>query len=408
MNAKAEAWKTDNWWVSHWNFVEDRTKGLEHLQRLKVYDVTLRDGEQQAGIVFTKDDKIRIAEELAALGVHCIEAGMPVVSEEDAAAVKEIARRKLGPEIFAGCRSIADEVKRAADCGVDGVNIGTPASKQLIEQGLGWQPERAVENAVRATRLAHELGLKTNFFPIDGSRTDRDWYFTFVEQVARDGHIDNLIVSDTFGALSPEGAMLFVKTARERIKKPVEIHFHNSFGLAVANTIAGVLGGAEVMHTAITGIGEGAGNACTEEIVAALRALYGVDVGIRYDRLYSTAKLVRGLAGTAANRPIVGESTYDIETGEGVLFFSKVGKQFPTITSALLPRYVGHPETRVVLGKKSGADALLIWAEKLGLTLNKEEAKALVGEVKKRALDVRRSLNEDEFRDIVRDFKARQ
>jgi isopropylmalate/homocitrate/citramalate synthase len=127
-----------------------------------------------------------------------------------------------------------------------------------------------------------------------------------------------------------------------------------------------------------------------------------VDVGIHYDKLYGTAKLVRELAGAAANRPIVGENTFDVETGEGVLFLNKVYSRFPTIICPVLPQFVGHPEPKVVMGKKSGADTVLIWADKLGLKVTKEEAKTVVGEVKERAFAVRRPLTEDEFLEIMR------
>jgi isopropylmalate/homocitrate/citramalate synthase len=406
MSDKKETWRTENWWVSPWDFMEEVRKEFKPAKQIKVHDVTLRDGEQQAGIIFTKDEKIGLAEELAALGVSRIEPGMPVVSAEDEAAVKEIVKRKLGPEIFAGCRSVVDEIKRAADCGVTGVTIGTPASRHLIEQGVGWPLERAAEHAIKATLTAKELGLHVLFFPIDGSRADMEWYFSFIERVARDGHIDSLVVSDTFGVLTPQSASYLIKRLKEKFNIPLECHFHNHFGMAVANTAAAVMSGADAIHTAVTGIGEGSGNCCMEEVVVALLALYGIDVGVNYERLYGIAKRVGELAGTPANRPFVGDRTFTLETGEGVLFYRHTWPANPTVFFPILPKVVGHPDPEIVLGKKSGIDAVELWAEKMSIELTKEEAREIVARVKKRAVDLRRLITEEEFREMVRSVKG--
>ena len=134
----SQPWKTDNWFVSPWNFLEEVTAGFQPPEKVRIHDITLRDGEQQAGIIFTKDDKIRIAEKLSELGVHRIEAGMPAVSPRDEAAIKEIVKRNLKSEIFCFSRCMVDDVKRAADCGVRGIVIEIPASAHLIEQGYKW------------------------------------------------------------------------------------------------------------------------------------------------------------------------------------------------------------------------------------------------------------------------------
>jgi len=193
---------------------------------------------------------------------------------------------------------------------------------------------------------------------------------------------------------------------KERINKPVEVHFHNHFGMAVANTVAGVLSGAEVVHAAVTGIGEGSGNCCLEEVVMSLLALYGIDVGIKYDKLYETSKFVRELAGAPANRPIVGDKVYDIETGEVVLFYKKCWNEHPTTFLPLHPRFVGHLDPEIVMGKKSGIDSVEIWANKLGIELTREEGREIVTQVKKLATDVKRLLTEEEFRKIVQNVKG--
>src|ERR1700693_3812293 len=139
-----QPWKTDKWFVSPWNFAADVLAGLHFAKDIKVHDITLRDGEQQTGVIFTKDDKIRIAEALAEAGVHRIESGMPVVSPSDASAIKEIVKRKLGPQIFAFSRCMVDDIKRAVDCGVSGVVMEVPSSTHIIQYAYKWQFEKAV------------------------------------------------------------------------------------------------------------------------------------------------------------------------------------------------------------------------------------------------------------------------
>jgi isopropylmalate/homocitrate/citramalate synthase len=401
MTNKNEIWKTKNWWVSPWNFEGASLKGFKLAKQIKIHDVTLRDGEQQAGIIFSKDDKIRIAEKLAILGVNRIEPAMPVVSSDDEAAVREIVKRKLGPKIFAGCRSIVDEIKRASDCGVDGVTIGAPVSEALLKYGLCWPQERTLQNSIKATLAAKELGLYTAFFPIDASRADSKWYLDFIQKVEREGHFDSLVISDTFGVLSPQGVATFINRVKEITEKPLEIHFHNHFGLAVANTIVGVLSGADIIHTAITGIGEGSGNCCFEEVVMSLLSLYGIGADINYKEIYETSKYVGKICGTPANRPIVGEGTYDLETGEGVLFYRNIWPEHATVFFPLLPSFIGHPPPEIVLGKKSGVDSVKLWAEKLSIRLSDEEARKIVVLVKDMAVKFKRLLTENEFREIV-------
>ena len=131
-------WKTDKYFVSPLNYLPEVTKDYHLPAKIKIHDITLRDGEQETGIALQKDDKVAIAEALAEAGVHRIEAGMPAVSKQDENAIREIVKRNLGPEIFAFCRCILDDVRLAADCGVSGVIVEIPSSEHIIEYGYQW------------------------------------------------------------------------------------------------------------------------------------------------------------------------------------------------------------------------------------------------------------------------------
>ncbi|MDI7258781.1 MAG: pyruvate carboxyltransferase [Thermodesulfobacteriota bacterium] len=401
-------WKTENWFVSPWNYEEEVTKDFHPPKTVKIHDITLRDGEQQAGIIFTKDDKIRIAEKLAEAGVHRIEAGMPAVSPSDEAAIKEIVRRDLGPEIFCFCRCVVDDVKRAVDCGVKGIVIEIPASAELIEQAYKWPLEKAIDLSIKATTYAREQGLYTVFFTIDGTRTDVNWLLDLVDRVSREGHMDAFTLVDTFGVLSPHGASYFTKKVKERVSKPLEIHFHSDFGLGVANTIMAVLAGAEVIHSTVTGIGERAGNTPMEETALALLTMYNIDVGIDYSKLNELSQLVQKLSGTTvpANRPFIGEGAYNIESGIITGWFRNAFEKNPTTVYPVRPDFVGHKKPEILMGKKSGVDNISIWSARLGISLTEEESMDVLMRVKLKALDLKRTLKESEFKKIVKEVKS--
>jgi len=401
-------WKTDNWYVSPWNYLEEVTKGFNPPKKVRIHDVTLRDGEQQAGIIFTKDDKIRIAEKLAEIGVHRIETGMPAVSPPDEAAIREIVKRNLGPEIFCFTRCMVDDVKRAADCGVKGIVIEIPASAHLVEHAYQWPLEKAIDLSIKATAFAKEQGLYTVFFTIDGTRTDMDWLLKLVNRVATEGHMDAFTLVDTFGVLSPQGATYFTRKVKEGVKKPLEIHFHSDFGLGVANTIMAVLSGAEVLHTTVGGIGERCGNAPMEETVLALLTLYGIDVGIDYSKMNELSQLVMGLAGIEppANRPFIGSRAYTIESGIVTSWYKNAFEKDPTFIFPVHPKFVGHTMPEILMGKKSGVDNIAIWAKKLGLQLNDQQTLAVLNQVKLKSHDLKRVLTEKEFKEIVNRLEA--
>ena len=401
-------WKTDNWYVSPWNYLEEVTKGFNPPKKVRIHDVTLRDGEQQAGIIFTKDDKIRIAEKLAEIGVHRIETGMPAVSPPDEAAIREIVKRNLGPEIFCFTRCMVDDVKRAADCGVKGIVIEIPASAHLVEHAYQWPLEKAIDLSIKATAFAKEQGLYTVFFTIDGTRTDMDWLLKLVNRVATEGHMDAFTLVDTFGVLSPQGASYFTRKVKAGVKKPLEIHFHSDFGLGVANTIMAVLSGAEVIHTTVGGIGERCGNAPMEETVLALLTLYGIDVGIDYSKMNELSQLVMGLAGIEppANRPFIGSRAYTIESGIVTSWYKNAFEKDPTFIFPVHPKFVGHTMPEILMGKKSGVDNVAIWAKKLGLQLNDQQALAVLNQVKLKSHDLKRVLTEKEFKEIVNRLEA--
>ena len=398
-----QPWKSDKWFTSPWNFAPEVTKDFRFADKIKIHDITLRDGEQQTGVVFTKDDKVRIAEALAEAGIHRIEAGMPAVSAADEAAIREIVKRDLGPEIYAFSRCMIDDVKRALDCGVSGVVTEIPASGHLIEYAYKWPLEKAIDLSIKATNFAHEQGLEVVFFLIDFTRSDLNWVLDLVTRVADEGHMDSLALVDTFGVVSPHAMPYFVKQVQARIDKPLEAHFHQDFGTGVANTLIALAEGVEVAHTTVLGIGERAGNAPLEELAVALRAMYNVDLGIDYSKLYGLAKLVEELSGhkVPTNKPVVGDQLYQIESGIVTSWLRNVGNEHVTEVFPVHWELVGQKPGGSALGKGSGLDSVKIWAEEIDVELSDDEAMEVLLAVKEFALDKKRLLNPDDFQRIV-------
>jgi len=398
---------TGRWFVSPWNYLPEVASGFRFPEEIKIHDVTLRDGEQQAGIEFRKEEKVRIATRLAEAGVHRIEAGMPAVSPEDEAAIKEIVKLNLGPQIFAFSRCMVPDVKRAVDCGVKGIVVEIPSSPHIIQFAYGWPLQKAIDLSVEATQYAREQGLYTVFFPIDSSRSEMSWYLDLIEKVATDGHMDALAVVDTFGVCSPHTIGFWIGKIKDRIKRPLETHFHDDFGMGVANTIMGLAAGAEVAHTTITGIGERAGNCPFEDLVLSLLTMYGQDLGITYGQLYPLSKLVRELSGLQipSNRPIVGDMLFNIESGIIASWYRQCGKERPTELFPFHWELVGQLPAEIVLGKNSGLDSIAAWLERIGEGASEEEMGKILSQVKLKSLEKKGLLKEEEFRQIVRKVK---
>jgi isopropylmalate/homocitrate/citramalate synthase len=402
--ANPTPWKTNDWFVSEWNYAPEVTKDFKFAKNIKIHDVTLRDGEQQTGIILSKDEKIRIAEALAEAGVHRIEAGMPIVSPSDNDAIKEIVKRNLGPQIFSFARCMKEDVKRAVDTGVNGIVMEIPSSKHMLELAYRWPLEKAIETSVEATKFAHDNGLEVVFFPIDFSRAEIKWALDLIEKVGKEGHMDALALVDTFGVVSPHAMQYFVKQVQSRIKKRLEAHFHQDFGMGVANTIMALSLGVEVMHTTVLGIGERSGNAPMEDVVMALKTMYGVDCGIDTTKLTPLANLVQRLTGVVvpSNKAIVGSGLYQIESGIIASWFKNCGEKNATELFPIRWSAVGQPPAEIVMGKGSGIDSVNAWLRDVGMQVSEEDAMKVLQAVKLHSLKNKKMLTRAEFRDVAR------
>jgi isopropylmalate/homocitrate/citramalate synthase len=405
-NTSATPWKTDKWYTSPWNFAPEVREQMQFSPNIEFHDVSLRDGEQQAGLIFNKEEKIVLAEKLAELGIQRIEAGMPVVSDQDAEAIREILKRNLGPKIFAFARCMKEDVKRSVDLGVKNIVLEVPASDHIIEHAYRWEFEKAIEVSIEATLYAKENGMYVSFFTIDGTRAEIDDYLTIVERVAAEGHMDELTVVDTFGGLNPHSVPYLIKKVKERVTdKPIGVHFHDDFGLGAATTIMGLAAGADIAHTSISGIGERSGNTPYEDVAMALLTMYGIDTGLNYEKIYPLSKYLREVTGLTVrqNRGIIGDCVADIESGIVAGWYKNVEGVAPLELSPFLYNLVGHPDTKVVIGKLSGLPTVEIYLDRLGMETEDKDAKMeILKRVKDRALEKHCLLTLEEFGEIAK------
>ena len=350
-------------------------------ERVKILDTTLRDGEQTPNVALSTDDKLTIAQALDELGVDIIEAGFPINSEGEAEAVKKIAGVGLQAEICALCRASKQDVDAAIGCDVDSVHIFLATSKVHLEKKLKISKEEAVEKAVTTVQYAKEHGLIAEFSCEDATRTELEFLHEVHSNIESVG-VDRIDIPDTVGVMTPPAMMQFVSEIKKKTKTPLAVHCHDDFGLSVANSLAGVRGGAEEVHVTMNGLGERAGNAALEEVVMALEAFYGISTSVNTRKLAFVSRLVSQLTGVRVqpNKAIVGDNAFSHEAGihvHGILSESSTYEP-------MRPEIVGK-ERSIVMGKHSGAHAVESKLKEYGLSLDKDQLKELVKKVKKYA-----------------------
>ncbi|NIA10848.1 MAG: hypothetical protein GWP10_14255 [Nitrospiraceae bacterium] len=406
MNEKKRPWITDNSYISPWTY--EANKGVSLPKRVTVYDVTLRDGEQYPGLVFTKDNKIQLAESLDDLGINRLEAGMPAVSQDDFEAVKEIAKR-VKANVVAFCRGMRRDVDLAVDAGAWGVLIELPSNESLIKKGYKWNKGDVIDKAIDTCNYAKKKGLHTTFFMVDSSGADPDFLEALVKQIVPRTDIDSLTAVDTFGRLNPRGTFAFVRKVKEWAGGiPIEIHVHNDFGLGTANSLAAVEAGAEVVHTNMLGLGERSGGTPTEEIAVALEFLYGIDTGINLKKLSEVATVFQEVSGIKmpGHKPVVGKNSFSYEAGIAAMFSYRLFKEgLPLGTVPYLPELVGG-EFGIVLGKKAGKYNVLWHLEHTGREASEAAVREIVNRIKAKAIQNRRAITDAEFDAIYNDVSS--
>ena len=360
-----------------------------------ISDCTLRDGEQQAGVVFRREDKVAIAKLLASIGIQDLEVGTPAVSAEDRLAVEEIAAAGLPAKISALARATRQDVDLVASCGAWGVRISLPIAPRQRAAKIPLSDADYLKLALDICSYARSRGLAVIFSPYDTTRTPLPFLRQVLAELSHEACVDRVRLVDTAGAATPETVAYLVRFMIEASDGlPIEVHCHNDFGLGTANTIAGALAGGAYLSTTVNGLGERAGNTPLEEVVMSLKILYGVDLPVRTDRFAEMSAEVRRRSGieVQAHKAVVGTNCFAHETG---MVVAGVASD-PFTAEPYAPALVGR-ERSIVVGKKSGRAAVEFKLRELGIELSDSAAAGLVERAKELAITLGRGLNDEEF-----------
>lgn len=391
-------WETEQWSVSPYNFIEGVTAPSGMPKDIIISDCTMRDGEQQAGVTLTKDDKLQLAHALDEIGIHEIEVGWPVVSENEREAIKAITSAGLKTNVRAVCRAVKGDIDLAVECGLGMIVLSLPTGDLQVKYKLKWPEERIIATAVDLTNYAHSKGLYVVLSPFDTTRTNPDFLERYLRGAVTDGHVDRVRMVDTVGCATPHAIKYLVEMVLEITNRPVEIHCHNDFGLATANTLAAIEAGATVASTAMNGMGERAGNTPTEEVALALRILYGIDLGLNFEKFYHASKLLQEVSNVPLQRhkAVVGDNAFAQESGMVVSGWLVN----PFTSMALLPQMVGQ-EATVLIGKGSGKDVVKWKLDCLGLIASEQQLPEITSRVKEEAERTKSTLDDDAFTRVV-------
>ncbi len=365
---------------------------------IEICDVTLRDGEQTPGVVFTRDEKIALATELDNVGVEIIEAGFPVVSPAEKDIVKEISNMGLNAKTCCLARSKISDVETAVDCDVDFISIFIAMSDLHLKHKYHKSYDEMFTSAMSAIEYAKDHGVGVRFAAEDGTRTDVDVLKkAFV--AAEDYKVDYVSIADTIGILNPSTAYYLVSEIKKVVHTPICIHCHNDLGLATANTLAAAEAGAKQLHTTVNAIGERAGNASLEELLVALRVQYGIE---RYDttRLTKLSKMVNEYSGIkpAINKAIVGEHTFSHESGIHVCAILEEPRTYELFS----PEMVGG-ERHLIVGKHTGMKALKGIVKSMGYELEKEQLCVLLDKIKN-CMEAKKGIPPSRLNEMVADL----
>jgi isopropylmalate/homocitrate/citramalate synthase len=364
---------------------------------VRLYDTTLRDGEQTVGLVLSPEQKLEIAQLVDSLGVDRIEVGFPRVSDEDRRAIELIVASEPRAELWGFARAVSEDVDAVLALGLRATVIEAPVSDIKLD-ALGVSRATIIERIQRAVAHAAESGVTVAFFGVDGSRADLD-FLDVVYLAALHAGAAEVVAVDTLGVAAPEAAALLVSRVRETVGVGVPLHYHghDDFGLATAGAVAAVQAGADWVHGTVNGMGERAGNANIPEVALALEALYGCATNLQFEETVGVSSRIQQICAYALApwTPLVGENLFRRETGA-------VAAQFhdPPAVEPYASTLVGATRS-VVLGKKSGADSIRIKAAELGLDVPEEERRRVLGAVKARAIEKRGLVDDDEFRALA-------
>ncbi|MEK8215942.1 homocitrate synthase/isopropylmalate synthase family protein [Paenibacillus sp. FSL L8-0463] len=350
------------------------------MKSLKLCDTTLRDGEQAAGVSFTRAEKLEIAKLLSECGVEQAEVGIPAMGKREQEDIAAIAELGLPMKLMTWNRSVLGDIDKARSTGVNWSHVSIPVSEIQLQGKLGLTPAEGLNKLLRAAEHGLRLGMTVSVGMEDSSRANMEFLVELVNSLYKEG-IRWFRYADTVSAHYPGQMTERVSTLLGAVPADVEleVHCHNDFGLACANTLSGIAAGAVWASTTVAGIGERTGNAAMEEVAMAWRHLYGGESGVRMELLKGLADKVIAASGRSVGdaKPIVGQLAFTHESGIHVDGLMKEKSTYQTFD----PAEVGRTH-RFVLGKHSGSNGVVHVLEQRGLEVNADTAGRLLERVR--------------------------
>ncbi|MFO8192373.1 MAG: homocitrate synthase [Bacillota bacterium] len=363
-------------------------------------DTTLRDGEQTAGVVFANREKLRIAKMLDNMGVHQIEAGIPVMGGDEKQVIRDIVSYGLKASIMAWNRANIEDIKNSIDCGVDSVAVSISTSDIHINHKLKTSRRWVLDHMTKAVEFAKKNNLYVSVNAEDASRSDMEFLVEFAK-LGREAGADRLRFCDTIGVMEPFKTYDIISELISKTGMDIEMHMHNDFGMATANSLAGLKAGARFIGVTVNGLGERAGNAALEEVAMALKHLFNVNMGVNTKDFRNLCEYVARASGRQLypSKPIVGSNTFAHESGihaDGVL-------KDPSTYEVFSPEDVGL-ERQIVIGKHSGTKAVKMKFVEYGIELSNEESAEMLKMIRSVTVDLKRSLFDKELMYIYEDY----
>ena len=367
---------------------------------VNIIDTTLRSGEQTAGVVFSKHEKIRIAKMLDEIGIPEIEVGTPALGTIEKEIIKEITDDKLNCKIFAYCEAEPENIVYAAQCGVKNVVINISTSDIHLKEKYKKNRTWVINKLREAIRAARQNGLNFIVSAEDATRADLEFLLKLIS-IARKKGAYRFRICDTVSKFDPFRTFLYINTISSAIDFPLEVYNHNDFGMATANGIAAIRGGASSLVVSVGGLGEGTGNAAMEEIVMALRYLENIELGIKTSKFREIAEYVARASSRAIPvwKAIVGTNVFAHESGihaDGVL---KNPKNYEVFN----PSEVGLTR-QLVVGKHSGSHTILHKFKEFDIELTDKQANEILALARAMSIDLKRPLFDKELMYIYNEY----
>lgn len=364
-----------------------------------IEDTTLREGEQSPGVAFSVEEKVTIAHMLQDIGIHAIEVGMPAMGGAEKEAIEALVRAGLKVRLIGWNRGKHSDLEASFACGLGAVHISLPSSDHHIDKKFQKSREWVIATMQELVAYAKSQGAWVSVGADDIGRASTDFLIEYARAAEQAG-ADRLRLSDTIGILDPFRTYKVVKTVVSGSDIPVQMHMHNDFGLATANTLAGVKAGAQHVHVTVNGLGERAGIAPLAEVVMGLYHHLGIDAGIRTEGLRELCHYVARASKRPipANKPIIGRSIFEHESGihvDGVLKTADAFEPFP-------PEVVGAQRV-IVIGKHTGSSAVQYVLATQGIQVDREQLAPVVQAICYEATRQKRPLEPHE---VVRLYRS--